>query len=121
MREPAGKGRGGVGAGRGRGCSRSVPEDAGAEPHQRAQPAAARLGSVLPQVHGPHALQLAPADGVPLVAGALGPRGPRPRGREEQGGQLTVHVGQLLRLDHIFHCWKVQREGQRLKVRVYVL
>lgn len=108
------------GEGRGRGCSRSVPKDGG-EPHQRARPAAARLRSALPQAHSPHALQLAPAHGVPLTAGALGPPRPLPRGREEQGGQLTVHVGQLLRLDHIFHCWKVQREGQRLKVRVHVL
>ena len=66
-------------------------------------------------------LQLAPADSIPLLTDALGPPGPRSRGCEEQGGQFAVHISQLLGLDHIFHCWKVQREAQRLKGRVYAL
>lgn len=93
----------------------------GRSPHQHAGPPAAELSSGLLKAHGPHPLQLAPADSVPLAASALGPLAPVLRVREQHGGQLTVHVNQLLCLDHIFYGWKVQRGSKRLKCRIYII
>ena len=76
----------------------------GWSPHQHAGPPAAELSSGLLKAHGPHPLQLAPADGIPLTASTLGPLAPMLHVGEQHGGQLTVHVSQLLCLDNIFYC-----------------
>lgn len=83
----------------------------GQGPHHHASPPAAELPSGLLQTHGPHPLQLAPADSIHLAAGTRGPLAPQMGVGEQHGGQLAIHICQLLRLDHIFCCWKVQRES----------
>lgn len=76
--------------------------------HQQADPATVGRSSGLLQAHQPHPLQLAPVCGIWLPAGSLGPRASSRVG-QQHGGQLAVHISQLLRLYHTFPYWRSRR------------
>lgn len=73
--------------------------------YQCAGPEVAMLPSALLQPHRLHPLQLAPADGIRLMPGAVGPLA-SPRMCQQHRGQLTVHLSQPLRLHHVLHSLK---------------
>jgi hypothetical protein len=81
-----------------------------ADPYQHVHPAATGLPSGLLQAHRPHPLQLASADSISLMVHVPGALASSSMG-QQNGSQLTVHISQLLCLDHIFSCLKSQGRG----------
>lgn len=80
-------------------------------PHQHTDPAAVRVPSRLLQAHQPHPFQLPLVDSICLLACSLGPLASSRVG-QQHGGQLTVHIRQLLSLDHSLSYGKGQKGSE---------